>query len=475
MLAMTELGFLFAFLPVSVVVAVLKPSLRRCVLLVMSLYYYACVSPKYFLLFVGMLIMNVGLAYCIRAAGGRKAKAFPFLLIGVIINIGILFYFKYFDCVKTILFHFSAFNFTGRDLLLPVGFSFFVFKSISLLVDVYQGAAELGSNPVTGALYLAYFGQVVSGPICRYSDYSREAGEEWRSLWKRLSEGGFLFARGFVKKVLLADIIGLIVVEVFSMDLCNTSLPLLWLGVIAYALQLYYDFSGYSDMALGVSEMQGIHCKENFHYPYATESVSDFWRRWHISLGTWFRDYVYIPLGGSRVNSWGRRLFNLLMVWLLTGIWHGANITFLFWGLGYFVAIAVEKKMGIPDRLKMKWSRGLYRVCVLVFICIQWIFFCVPDLPSWWGYVKGLFFSYGDQLADVRTLVLLKEYGILLVGAAIFAFPVLPRLRELCAKRSGRLLAIMDIFLAAVLGGLFICALSFVVVGQNNPFLYGNF
>ena len=259
------------------------------------------------------------------------------------------------------------------------------------------------------------------------------------------------------------------------MDLIETSAPLLWLGSICYSLQLYYDFSGYSDMAIGIGEMFGISCPENFNYPYITKSVSEFWRRWHITLGAWFRDYIYIPLGGSRVNSKMRLYFNLLVVWLLTGIWHGANWTFIFWGFFYFIAIAFEKTFHFPEQLKTKWGRGIYRVLVLAFINFQWVIFNAADLHSGLSYIKHMLIGYGNSLANVRVMILLKEYGLILLVALILATPAIPYLKNYFISKNDRFAKATDIVTVILMILVFIYALSFVIAGQNNPFLYGNF
>ncbi len=365
----------------------------------------------------------------------------------------------------------------ARDLLLPMGISFFIFKAISLLVDVYKGTVVLKKNPIYGALYLSFFGQVVSGPICRYNEFYEKADRvgEGKFVWDMFSDGGYLFVKGFIKKVLLANVLSLIVVEIFAIDLEQTSAPLLWLGAVSYSLQLYYDFSGYSDMAIGIGQMYGITCPKNFDYPYITKSISEFWRRWHITLGAWFRDYIYIPLGGSRVASKARLYFNLLIVWILTGIWHGANWTFIFWGLGYFVAIAFEKTFGLPKKLKSKWSRLFYRIAVLASINFQWVIFNSADLLTGLRYIKHMLIGYGYALANARTWILLKEYGIVLVLALVFATPAIPRLIKRIVSKGKKTKSISEVFIGITMVLLFICALSFVIAGQNNPFLYGNF
>jgi len=379
---------------------------------------------------------------------------------------GGVFYYKYYNFVIENFNSILGTSLGTKDLLFPLGISFFVFKSISLLIDVYCGKVVLGKNPVDSALYLSFFAQITSGPICRYNEFYADN--------TNFARGGYYFILGFVKKVLLANVLSIITVEVFGMDFSKTTPALLWLGAICYSLQLYYDFAGYSDMAVGLGEMCGISCCENFNYPYMTASVSEFWRRWHISLGSWFRDYVYIPLGGSRTKSKGRIYLNLFVVWLLTGIWHGANWTFIVWGLLYFVVISFEKIFQLPKKINSKAGRGAYRVCTLVFINLQWVIFNSASLRSGLRYIKGMFVSSGDELANHRTAVLLHEYGIFIAAALFFATPVIPKLR-LWLSESERRKQAGSIILAGMLCVLFLWAVSFVIAGQNNPFLYGNF
>lgn len=331
---------------------------------------------------------------------------------------------------------------------------------------MYCGKVVLGKNPVDSALYLSFFAQITSGPICRYNEFYAENTD--------FARGGYYFVLGFVKKVLLANVLSIITVEVFGMDLSKTTPAFLWLGAICYSLQLYYDFAGYSDMAVGLGEMCGISCCENFNYPYMTASVSEFWRRWHISLGSWFRDYVYIPLGGSRTKSKGRTYLNLFIVWFLTGIWHGANWTFIVWGLLYFIVISFEKIFDLPKKIHSKAGRAAYRACSLVFINLQWVIFNSANLQSGLAYIKGMFVSSGDGLANHRTAILLREYGIFIVAALLFATPIASKLKSWLSENDRRN-QVGSIVMAGILCLLFIWAVSFVIAGQNNPFLYGNF
>lgn len=376
-MSMTDISFVFVFLPLSLLTIFLKPNWQKYFLLGLSLIFYSCGSPKYFFLFIGLTIINTFLAHLIQFLKSdsasnvfKKVISFIILILGIFINIAVLFYYKYYDfSVSTINNVFNT-TITTKNLLLPLGISFFSFKAISLLIDVYKKTIILKSNPINSMLYLSFYAQVISGPIARYEEFYENYTPVnlAKGVFDRFSQGSHLFLRGFCKKVLLANILSPIVVEVFSSSIGNTPVATLWLGSIAYSLQLYYDFSGYSDMAIGIGQMHGINCKANFNYPYSTSSISEFWRRWHISLGSWFRDYIYFPMGGSRVNSKLRLYFNLLVVWLLTGIWHGANWTFIFWGLAYFLLISFEKTVKLPERIKNKPLKQIYRVLCLLLI-----------------------------------------------------------------------------------------------------------
>ncbi len=325
---------------------------------------------------------------------------------------------------------------------------------------------------LTALVYLSFFGQISSGPIARYSSFVKRitfSKEERNAL---LSDGAVRFLKGFCKKVLLANVLSNIVVEVF--DKTGTlSTGLAWLGSICYSLQLYYDFSGYSDMAIGISNLFGYECPENFRYPYMTKSVSEFWRRWHITLGSWFRDYVYIPLGGSRVGK-ARLYLNLFVVWILTGLWYGADWNFVAWGLGYFVLIAFEKASGLPEKIRSKPLQLLYRIAVILIINFQWVMFRVSGFGAGMAFMKRMVIPCRLTVQDARALFLLKDYKWFLVFAILFAFPIVPAIEKACKNKKTAYI-IYQVVSAAVLILLGAAALSFVTSGQNNPFLYANF
>lgn len=478
----TDIAFLFIFLPISLVTYLIKTEWQKYILLILSLFFYACGSPQYFVLFLGAVIVNVILGYGIKIKSIRECvKGWRIisticLFVGIIFNVSLLFYYKYYDFAVNNMNQWLSTNFQAKNLLLPLGISFFVFKAISFLVDVYSDKVDLKRNPVYPALYLSFFAQIQSGPICRYGDFYSVYEQEMsiKDKLANITDGGYLFVRGFVKKMVLANVLSHITTEVFAMDVANTSKALLWLGAISFSLQLYYDFSGYSDMAIGIGEMFGIYCPENFNYPYITKSVSEFWRRWHISLGTWFKEYIYFPMGGSKVKSKIRLYVNLLVVWFLTGIWHGANWNFIVWGLLYFVIIAFEKTTGWPKNFKSKISKIVYQILTLLFINFQWVLFNSADLHSGLRYIKHMFISSANPLADRRTMVLFGEYGIFIIAGIIFAMPVIPWIRNRVAQNK-LVSCVVDVMCAVVLCGLFIWSVSFVVAGQNNPFMDANF
>lgn len=473
---MTDTTFLFFLLPVSFIACFFRSGIQKIILLAISLYFYSAGSREYFFLFLGLTIMNTVIAYAIPLCRSEVPKK-ALLILGIVMNVGLLFYYKYFDFTIGIVNDLTGSAISARDLLLPMGISFFTFKSISLLIDVYKGKVTLQRDPVYPLLYLSFFGHIVSGPIGRYEDFYEEYGTDVGAKQKLddFTDGSYLFMRGFCKKVLIANVLSPVVAEIFGMDISRSSSSILWLGALVYGLQLYYDFSGYSDMAIGIGRIFGIGCHENFNYPYCTRSISEFWRRWHITLGRWFRDYIYIPLGGSRSGAKWKVYFNLFVVWLLTGIWHGANFTFIFWGLTYFIAISIEKRLGLPDRFKSDISKTLYRIFTLVFIALEWVMFNSTDIKSGLSYIYHMFVSAGNGLSDVRTMVLLQEYGIILIAAVVFAAPVVPKIKEILSKHEGPLSKVADVCMACALAALFIFSISFVIAGQNNPFLYGNF
>lgn len=301
-----------------------------------------------------------------------------------------------------------------------------------------------------------------------------EAFHERRITFEDFSEGTYRFIIGFNKKILLANTLANITGETFSAGSGDVSMQLVWLGAICYSMQLFFDFSGYSDMAIGISQMFGFGCPENFNYPYMTASVSGFWRRWHITLGAWFRDYVYIPFGGSRVKNKNRVYLNLFVVWLLTGIWHGSSWNYIFWGLAYFIVIAFEKTTGWPEKLESRLCRILYRIGTLLFINFQWVIFRADGMKAGLMYMKSMVWCPQNALADARAGFLFRDNFVFIIAAILLCFPIIPSLEKYFEKRKSTRL-VWNTVLAIINGMLFLWAVSLVIAGRNNPFAYANF
>ena len=476
-MSFTSMLFVFMFLPVALILYfTLGRKMKDFVLLALSILFYAAGSYKYAALFVVIIFLVVVLG---RLLGGGTIKSDAvrkaILVLGIIICSGLLIYYKYTDFGISIYNGIFGKDIPGMGLALPLGISFFTFKAISYLADIYTGKAQLNKNPVHDALYLSFFAQVTSGPLSRYSDmvFPETDGKRGAELTV-FSDGVYRFMLGFSKKVLLANVLANITGEVFSASAADFSTSYAWLGSICYSLELFYDFSGYSDMAIGLSEMFGYKCMENFNYPYMTESVAGFWRRWHISLSQWFRDYIYIPMGGSRNKNPYKVYLNLLVVWLLTGIWHGADWTFIAWGLGYFVLISLERLTGLPKTIKTKAGKAAYRIFTLLFINCEWILFRSDKIGAGFSFIRKLFICGANPAADARAAFLLKDYRIFIIAGLLFCMPVVPFI-ESKLEGNRALKSAFDLVKIIIVALLFIWSMSFIVAGQNNPFAYANF
>ena len=469
-MSITSLLFLFIFLPLSLVIYYISSDrVKEYVLLGISLLFYAMGSIEYLFLFMIAVAVTVIIGRTIDRCNKLIHKRI-LLILGIAANAGMLLYFKYTNFALTTWGQITSTEVTLKEIMLPLGISFFTFKAISYLVDVYKGKAKLDKNPVHDALYLSFFAQIQSGPITRYDSMSK-TDEDKKELF---CDGVMRFVIGFNKKVLIANVLSNISTDVFGTSLDTFSTSFAWLGSICYSLQLFFDFAGYSDMAIGISEMFGYKCMENFNYPYMTESVSKFWRRWHISLSEWFRDYVYFPIGGSRTKRKWQVYINLLVVWLLTGIWHGAAWNFIVWGLAYFVVISFERLTGLPQRFKSLAGKTIYRILALLFINFNWVLFNSANISDGLEYIKSMVVYRSNELTVNRTLFLLNDYAVFIVIALILCFPVVPWLEKRLAGKKvlSRIFETAEII---VIAAAFILAISFVVAGQNNPFAYANF
>lgn len=356
---------------------------------------------------------------------------------------------------------------TGKEewivsIALPIGISFFTFQLMSYIFDIYYGNAKAQKNVLDVALYISLFPQLIAGPIVRYETVEMEIHER-KETPEDFTQGMLRFVFGLGKKVLISNYVGLVADNIFALD--SRSVAAAWLGAICYSLQIYFDFSGYSDMAIGLGRIFGFHFCENFNYPYIAKSVSDFWRRWHISLSTWFRDYVYIPLGGNRVKK-SRWVLNLLAVWLLTGIWHGANWTFLAWGLLYFAVLLFEKLTGLD---KQKKSVVLARIYTLFVVMIAWILFRADSLTAAMEYIGNLFGVGAAGLVDAEFTTNFSSCKWILLAGVVLSAPVVPWIQGRLKDR-GR-----DIFVAATAVVIFALAILACTKATYNPFIYFNF
>lgn len=423
--------FLFLFLPF--VLAVYYLVLRKhtvgknIFLFIMSLLFYAYGEPKYVFLMLFMILLHYGLGLLINKYTDDKRMQKLILFLMVVIDVCILGYFKYLNFIVSI--------FTGKaDMLkiaLPIGISFFTFQAISYVVDVYRGKGKVQTQFLNVGLYISLFPQLIAGPIVRYETVANEIENRKENL-NDFAVGVNRFIIGLGKKVLLANQFAVVSDTVFG-NVTSTgttnSFLLLWMGAIAYTLQIFFDFAGYSDMAIGLGRMFGFHFLENFKYPYISKSISEFWRRWHISLQTWFKDYIYIPLGGSRVNSKARLVFNIFVVWFLTGVWHGANWTFIVWGLMYFVLLILEKFFHIDE--KMGKFKNLY---TMFFVMMGWVLFRSDSLSAALVYIRSMFGFGCKGFIDAYVIQYFKQYILYFMMGILCCFPIFKNINRIFKK-----------------------------------------
>ncbi len=466
----TSLEFLFLFLPVVVAVHLLLPSrlgLRNVWLLAASLAFYAWGEPTFVLAMLASIVFNYVAALCeetLRLSGRRRAATCAFT-VGIAGNLALLGTWKYANFATAMLrewFPSLKGAIPQTSFLLPIGISFFTFQAISYLADVRRGTASAQRNPLSLALYIALFPQLIAGPIVRYASFHGQIGGR-RVTWDGFSGGVLRFLVGFNKKMLLANTLAEVADRAFASG--GLSVGGAWLGAVAYTLQIYYDFGGYSDMAIGLGRMFGFGFPENFDYPYLSRTATEFWRRWHMTLGGWFRDYVYIPLGGSRRGR-ARQLLNLAVVWSLTGLWHGANWTFILWGVFYGVLITAEKLMGLPERIARARGLGLVaHPATLLAVTCGWVLFRADSLTAAGTYLGTMFGCAGAPLSDGFSAFWLREVAVFLAAAVVGCLPV-------CAYLRGR---VASGLFALVQFAFFVVGTSCLVMKSHNPFIYFNF
>ena len=465
----SSIVFLFTFLPAVVILYYLLPvRFRNVILLLASLVFYAWGEPVYLFLMLLSILFNYfsGLDIARNLQDKRAAKRS--LVFNLIINLAVLGFFKYEGFVLDTLNGILPVHISYHALPLPIGISFYTFQILSYIIDVYRGNVKVQTNLLNFALYVTMFPQLIAGPIVQYADVDEQLASREVSRTK-FGEGSMYFIRGLAKKVLLANTSGMIFTEVSGLAKGNIAVMTAWLGAFAYMFQIYFDFSGYSDMAIGLGKMFGFEFNMNFNYPYVSKSITEFWRRWHISLSSWFRDYVYIPLGGNRVSKI-KHIRNLLIVWFLTGLWHGAAWNLVAWGLYYGVILIIEKYLLSPvlDRLP-DVVRHIYSIVLVV---IGWVLFFSSSFGQAADYIRVMFGAGAHGFADRESMYLLTSNLILWLILIFGSTPLVHfRYEHMLRSKKWNTTIINSVVYAA----LFIVCIAYLVTETYNPFLYFRF
>mgnify|MGYP000772133130 FL=1 len=462
----SSIVFLFVFLPVVLALYYVVPAIRwkNVILLAASIIFYAWGEPVYIVLMLLSILFNfvMGLELERLREDSRRKKLN--LIFTVIVNLCILGFFKYYGFLLGSINSAFHLHIPYRELALPVGISFYTFQTLSYILDLYRGDIKVQKNLLDFALYITMFPQLIAGPIVRYVDIQEQLESRVIS-WHKAGVGAEYFIKGLAKKVLLANTAGAVYTSIQGLGGEYQTVVTSWIGILFYTMQIYFDFSGYSDMAIGLGKMMGFQFCKNFDYPYTSRSVTEFWRRWHISLGTWFREYVYIPLGGNRVSV-AKHIRNILVVWALTGLWHGAAWNFVLWGLYYGVFLLLEKYLWgrYLERLP-GWVGNLY---TMFFVIIGWVFFSNTDLGAGLAYLGSLFGVGVAGFANATTLFYLKSSLLLLVICIVCSRPWAYRwYKRVAGQRPGAA--------AVINAALLLLSIAFLVYDSYNPFLYFRF
>ncbi|MBQ2988692.1 MAG: MBOAT family protein [Clostridia bacterium] len=463
----SSVPFLYYFLPAVLLLYAIAPKfLKNTVLLLASLVFYAWGEPRY----VVVMLISILLGYLFgllieRFRGTGAAKLLLFL--SVTSSLAFLIYFKYADFFIANWNAVTGLSVPLLEIALPIGISFYTFQILSYTVDVYRGDVRAQKNPINLAAYVALFPQLIAGPIVRYSDIDRQLSERTHSL-DQTAQGIRRFILGLGKKILIADAFAAFCSDFSASN--EKSVLFFWLYAVAFSLQIYFDFSGYSDMAIGLGKIFGFDFLENFNYPFISGSITEFWRRWHMSLGSWFRDYVYIPLGGNRVSRW-RGLFNIFVVWMLTGFWHGASWNFIFWGLFFAVCLLIEKLWLLPY---LKKARVWNHIYVLSLVLFSFVLFASEDMGTLLSNIRGLFGIGGLPFISAPTLYYLRSYAVVFVIALVGSTPIVKKILIAIQKKpvgEKALNLVEPIALAALLAVM----TGYLVDGSFSPFLYFRF
>ena len=462
----TSISFLYYFLPALIIIYFIAPKkYKNIILLIASLLFYLYGEPKYvFLMIAEIIIAYIGAILIDK----YKNQSKNILITTLFIHVFLLIIFKYTDFIIQTINDISNANIKLLNIALPIGISFYTFQIISYVIDVYNGKVKVQKNLINLATYVSLFPQLVAGPIVRYQTVEKELDDRVHS-FNNFAYGIRRFSIGLAKKVLIANALGELCTKAFVLN--ETTIIFYWIFGISYMLQLYFDFSAYSDMAIGLGRIFGFHFPENFNYPYISKSITEFWRRWHISLSTWFKDYVYIPLGGNRDGKY-KQIRNILIVWLLTGIWHGANWTFLIWGLLFGIILIIEKIF--LNKFMEKLPSFIRRIYVLFIVMILFIIFNSDNMQVALTNIKGLFGMNGEVFINDYTLHYLKSYLPLLIIAFLGATPLIKTLIDKLRKNRyvNNIINILEPFFIVMI--LFVVT-SYLIDNSYNPFLYFRF
>lgn len=470
----SSLLFLFRFLPAVLVVYYIVPSgLRNLVLLLFSLLFYAWGEPVYIILMIVSILVSYtgGIIVDSQKKRGNHGAAKTALILSSVISLSLLGFFKYADFAIRTVNGLTGMDFELLHLALPIGISFYTFQTMSYTIDVYRGEAQVQKNLISFGAYVTMFPQLIAGPIVTYRTIDRQLRSR-KETSEQFALGVHRFMTGLGKKVLLANNAGALWNTIQSMTYGELPVLTAWMGLASYTFQLYFDFSAYSDMAIGLGHMFGFRFLENFNYPYISKSITEFWRRWHISLGTWFRDYVYIPLGGNRAGTL-RHIRNIFVVWLLTGFWHGADWNFVIWGIYYGVLLLIEKFF-LGKYLK-KLPSVFQHIYCMFFVMIGWNLFVFDDMGRGLSFMRALFGGYGQGFFNQETLYLLYNNMILLiillVGSTQLPKKAGERLCRMLAGHDAAVIVVRNVFYAAI----FLLSVAWLVDASFNPFLYFRF
>lgn len=451
--------FIFRFLPIAMILYFLTPNkYKNLTLLLISLMFYSWGEPKYFLIMVASIFVDYFISRGIEKSRNNKKVSIALLSISIVFNLGILFFFKYFNFFLENVNNILGLSLKYVKITLPLGISFYTFQTMSYTIDVFLGKVKAEKNIINFGAFVCLFPQLIAGPIVKYTDINVELKHRKIDM-KQIQDGIELFILGLGSKVLIANNIGAFWSEIEGKGFVGLGIVIAWISVLAFAFQIYFDFSGYSLMAIGLGKILGFNFPRNFNYPYISKSITEFWRRWHITLGSWFKEYVYIPLGGNRVGRL-RLYINLFIVWFLTGFWHGASYNFILWGLYFFILISIEKAVLLKFLEKHKIISHIYSI---FFILLGWAIFAVVDL----GQLKILLKEMFSISKNNQWMYYVRNYGITFIIATVLSTPIVKNIYNKVIKS--------DILNTFILMIIFLLCIAYLVDATYNPFLYFRF